>query len=267
MSKTLSEHLNNDWIDSHAHIYSDQFHADRAETLRRSQELKVSKIVMPNVDHTSIDAMLEVESRNGETCYATMGLHPCSVSKDFQRELYIVEDWLSKRKFAAVGEIGTDLYWDKTFWEEQKEVFEIQIGFAKKFQLPVIIHCRETLDQTIAMIEHLQEGNLTGVFHCFTGTVQQAKQIIKLNFYLGIGGVATFKKGGLDTVLPEVPLDKIILETDSPYLAPVPFRGKRNEPAYIPLIGEKVADFKKVGLDEVRQQTTKNALQLFPHIN
>lgn len=256
----------NFFIDTHAHIYADRFIGDRQEALRRAQEANVQKIFMPNVDHTSIDAMMEVENLDPTRYFATMGLHPTSVNRDFQRELYIVEDWLSKRKFSAIGEMGTDLYWDKTFWEEQKEAFAIQVGWAKQYHLPVIIHCRETIDETIALVEQLQDGKLTGVFHCFTGNAEQAKKIIRLNFYLGIGGVATFKKGGLDVVLPEVPLEKIVLETDSPYLAPVPHRGKRNEPAYIPLIAQQVADLKKISLEEVQRQTTLNALQLFQQI-
>lgn len=258
--------MNNYWIDTHAHIYANEFKDDRQEMLAAAQDAGILKIVMPNVDHTSIDLMLEVESRSKQKCFATMGLHPCSVKKDFQRELYTVEDWLSKRKFVAIGEIGTDLYWDKTFWEQQKEALAIQVNWAKQHQLPVIIHCRESMDETIALIDALQDGNLTGVFHCFAGTQDQAEKIVKLNFVLGIGGVATFKKAGLDEVLPEVPLEKIILETDSPYLAPVPHRGKRNEPAYIPLIARKVADIKKIPLEKVQEQTTQNALQLFTHI-
>lgn len=267
MSTSVPQRINTYFIDTHAHIYAKEFNEDRVEALRRSTESNIQKIVMPNVDHTSIDAMLEVESRNPELCYSTMGLHPCSVKKDFQRELYIVEDWLAKRKFAAVGEIGTDLYWDKTFWEQQKEAFTIQVEWAKKYSLPIIIHCRETLNETIELVEHLQDGKLTGVFHCFTGNNEQAQKIVRLNFFLGIGGVSTFKKAGLDSVLPDVSLDKIVLETDSPYLAPVPHRGKRNEPSYIPLIGQKIAEIKKVSLEEVQHQTTQNALQLFQKIS
>ena len=250
------------WIDTHAHIYSEEFDGDRQEMLRRCSENKVDSIFMPNVDHTTIDIMMEVESR-WKGCVAMMGLHPCSVKKDFQRELYVVEEWLSKRKFAAVGEIGTDLYWDKTFWDQQCEAFTIQVNWAKKFDLPVVIHCRDSLDETIALVENLQDGKLTGIFHCFSGSVEQAEKIAKLNFHLGIGGVATFKKGGLDAVLPEVPLDRIVLETDSPYLTPVPHRGKRNEPAYIPLIAQRVADIKQVSLDELQKHTTDNALKIF----
>ena len=252
----------NHWIDTHAHIYAKEFDPDRQEALVRCAENEVKKIYMPNVDHTSIDPMLEVESRWPE-CVATMGLHPCSVKKDFERELYIVEDWLSKRKFAAIGEIGTDLYWDKTFWDQQCEAFRIQVRWAKKFGMPVIIHCRESLGQTMDLVEQLQDGSLTGIFHCFGGTTEEADRIIKLGFYLGIGGVSTFKKAGLDAVLPEVSLDRIVLETDSPYLAPVPHRGKRNEPSHIPLIAQRVAEIKSIALDEVQQQTTANAKSIF----
>jgi TatD DNase family protein len=196
-----------------------------------------------------------------------MGLHPCSVKKDFEKELYIVEDWLAKRKFKAIGEMGTDLYWDKTFWNEQLEAFRIQVDWAKKYSLPIVIHCRESLDQTIELVEQHSDGKLTGVFHCFTGTVEQAERIIKAGFYLGIGGVSTFKKGGMDVVIPDVDINHIVLETDSPYLAPVPHRGKRNEPAYIPLVAARIAELKKVSLEEVQKITTQNAAKLFQDEN
>ena len=250
------------FVDTHAHIYADEFKEDRIDTLHRSREAGVAKIFMPNVDHASIDKMMELESRN-EECIATMGLHPCSVKKDFQRELYIVEDWLSKRKFAAVGEIGTDLYWDKTLWEEQVEAFTIQVGWAKKYKLPIIIHCRESIDQTIELVEKLRDEELGGIFHCFSGNAEQAKRIVDMGFYLGIGGVATFKNGGLDKVLPDIDLKHLVLETDSPYLAPVPHRGKRNEPAYIPIVAKRVAEIKKIELEEVKRQTTVNAKTIF----
>ncbi len=254
------------FTDSHAHIYSDEFKSDLVDTLERTRSANVLKLVMPNVDHTSIDAMMEIEAKWKGMCYATMGLHPCSVKKDFQRELYIVEDWLSKRKFSAVGEMGTDMYWDKTLWNEQVEAFNIQVALAKKHKLPIIIHCRETLDETIRLVEDVQDGTLTGVFHCFGGSAAQAEQISKLKFYVGIGGVATFKKAGLDLVLPEVPLEQIVLETDSPYLAPVPHRGKRNEPSYIPIIAQKIAEVKRISVEEVMKQTTANSFTLFPSI-
>ncbi len=257
----------NYYIDTHAHIYHEDFIVDRLDMLQRCEDQGIKKIFMPNVDHTSIDGMLELESRTNNTCFPMMGLHPCSVKKDFQRELYIVEDWLSKRKFAAVGEIGTDLHWDKTFFEQQKEAFSIQVGWAKKYSLPIVIHCRESIDETIELVENLQDGTLKGVFHCFSGNLAQAERIVKLGFCLGIGGVVTFKNGGLDKVIPELDIAHIVLETDSPYLAPVPHRGKRNEPSYIPLVAERIAELKKVSIDDIKYHTTQNALKLFDHLS
>ena len=253
----------NYWIDTHAHIYSDQFDVDRADMMQRAEEKGIGKIFMPNIDHTSVDGMFELENKYPSVCFPMMGLHPCSVNKDFEKELYVVETWLSKRKFSAIGEMGTDLYWDKTFWEQQVEAFKIQVGWAKKHKLPIVVHCRESMDQTIELVETLQDGNLTGVFHCFTGNKQQADKLVKLGFYLGLGGVTTFKKSGMEEVVPDIPHDRIVLETDSPYLTPTPHRGKRNEPSYIPLIGERVAEFKKISVEELKKATTQNALKLF----
>ncbi|HEU5289623.1 MAG TPA: TatD family hydrolase [Cyclobacteriaceae bacterium] len=253
----------NYWIDTHAHIYADQFDPDRTDMMDRAEEKGIGKIYMPNIDHTSIDGMLELENKYPKICYPMMGLHPCSVNKDFEKELYVVENWLSQRKFAAVGEMGTDLYWDKTFWDQQVEAFKIQVSWAKKYKLPIVVHCRESMDQTIELAEDLQDGTLAGIFHCFTGNETQADKLIKLGFYLGIGGVATFKKSGMENVIPLIPLDRIVLETDSPYLTPTPHRGKRNEPSYIPLIGERVAELKKVSVEELKKSTTENALKLF----
>jgi TatD DNase family protein len=257
----------NFWIDTHAHIYSEEFKIDRMDMLARCEEHRIGKIYMPNVDHTSVDGMLELEDRFKGKYYAMMGLHPCSVKKDFERELYQVEDWLTKRKFLAVGEIGTDLYWDKTFWEQQKEAFKIQVGWARQYNLPIVIHCRESIDETIEMVEALQDGKLTGVFHCFSGNAAQAKRIEKLNFYMGIGGVVTFKNGGLDKVIPEISLNHIVLETDSPYLAPVPHRGKRNEPSFLSLVADKIATLKNTSISEIQSITTQNALKLFENKN
>lgn len=253
----------NFWTDTHAHIYLEEFDADRADMLARAQQSGVEKIYLPNIDSTSIDRMLELEEKTKGTCFAMMGLHPCSVKKDFEKELYIVESWLSKRSFVAIGEMGTDLYWDKTFWEQQQEAFRIQANWAKQYKVPIVIHSRESLDQTIKLVEELQDGKLTGVFHCFTGTVEQAERIAKLGFYLSLGGVATFKKSGLDDVIPEMDSTKIVLETDSPYLSPVPHRGKRNEPAYIPLVASKVAQLKNISLEELQRITSQNAAALF----
>jgi TatD DNase family protein len=231
--------------------------------LRQCNDVDIRKIYMPNIDHTSIDVMLEVEHRYPNQCFSMMGLHPCSVKKDFESELYRVEEWLTKRRFAAVGEMGTDLYWDKTFWEQQQEAFKIQVGWAKQYKLPLVIHCRESIDQTIELLEPLLDGKLTGIFHCFSGNLEQARKIISMGFYLGIGGVVTFKNGGLDKILPDIDLEKVVLETDSPYLAPTPHRGKRNSPLYIPHIAGKIAEIKNITPDDVKLITTRNALNLF----
>lgn len=251
------------WTDTHAHIYAKDFDEDRTEMLRQCDDSDIKRIYMPNIDHTSIDSMLEVEHRHPKQCFSMMGLHPCSVKKDFESELYRVEEWLAKRKFAAVGEMGTDLYWDKTFWNQQQEAFKIQVGWAKKYKLPIVIHCRESIDETIELLEPLLDKQLTGIFHCFSGNLEQAKKIISMGFYLGIGGVVTFKNGGLDIILPDIELKNIVLETDSPYLAPTPHRGKRNSPIYIPHIADKIAEIKKISPEEVKLITTKNAVTLF----
>lgn len=250
------------WIDTHAHIYNKAFEKDLEATIESCRQEGMQQIYMPNVDRASIDDMLEVEAKYPE-CVATMGLHPCSVDKHFEKELYLVEEWLNKRPFAAVGEIGLDLYWDKTHVEQQKEAFRIQTNWAKEKGIPIIIHCRDAFAETLELVEELSDERLKGVFHCFTGTLEEAEKAISLGLYLGIGGVATFKNGGLDKVLPQLGLDRLVLETDSPYLAPVPFRGKRNSPVYIPLIAERVASLCSKPVEEVYQVSTANAQKLF----
>jgi len=250
-------------IDTHAHIYSEQFNEDVAEVLERAQEKGIEKIVMPNIDHRSIDGMMALEEQHPGFCYSTMGLHPCSVDKDFEKELYLVEEWLAKREFVAIGEMGTDLYWDKTFIDQQIEAFKVQTAWAKQYKKPMIIHCRESLDMTIDLVEELKSDELTGVFHCFNGSVEQARRIKALGFYIGLGGVSTFKNSGMDQVIPELDIDHIVLETDAPYLAPVPFRGKRNEPAYVKEVAQKVADFRQIPLEDLDRLSTDNANKLF----
>ena len=254
------------YIDSHAHIYSKEFDADRQFILELCMEKGVNKIFMPNVDHESIDKMLEVEEKNPGHCIPMMGLHPCNVKKHFEKDLYEVEDWLKRRKFAAIGEMGTDLYWDKTFFPRQQEAFKIQVGFAKKYHLPIVVHCRNSFRETMDLLKEIRYDSLTGIFHCFSGNAEEAKEVADIGFYLGIGGVATFKNGGLDKVLPEIDLKHIVLETDCPYLAPVPYRGKRNEPVYIPLIAEKIAQIKNIPVAEVASASTANSLKVFKEI-
>lgn len=250
-------------IETHAHIYLEQFRNDLGDTLERAREVGVSRIYMPNIDRTSIDDMLEVEAANPDYCIATMGLHPCSVKKDFEKELYEVEAWLNRRDFVAIGEMGTDLYWDKTFIEQQVEAFKIQVQWAKNLGKPIIIHCRESLEMTIELVEELKDDRLTGVFHCFGGTPDQAKRIKELGFFIGLGGVTTFKNSGMDKVVPDLDMDHIVLETDSPYLTPAPHRGKRNEPSYVALVAQRVADLKEMRLSELIQITSDNANKLF----
>jgi TatD DNase family protein len=250
-------------IDTHAHLYSEQFEEDRNEVLQRAFEEGVEKIFLPNVDSESIEGMLALEGAFPEKCYALMGLHPCSVKENYKEELKIVEKWLGERSFKAVGEIGIDLYWDKSTFEIQKLAFREQINWAKALNVPIIIHARESLDEIIQIIKAEKDERLTGIFHCFTGTLQQAQQIMDLEFYMGLGGVLTFKKSGLDKVIKEVPMEHLVLETDAPYLAPTPKRGKRNESSYIKYVATKLAAIKELEEAYVTKVTTNNALTVF----
>jgi TatD DNase family protein len=250
-------------IETHAHLYSEEFKADIHQLLEQAQQAGVSQFVMPNVDETSIDGMLELEEKYKGICYSSMGLHPCYVKKDFEKQLYLVEDWLNKRKFVSVGEIGIDLHWDKTTLAWQEEALKIQLKLAAKHKLPVILHTRNAFKETYNLIQSLAIPDLKGVFHCFSGTVEEAQDAINLGFQLGIGGVVTFKNGGLDKVVAELPVESLVLETDCPYLAPIPHRGKRNEPSFIAIVAHKVAEVKKMNVEEVIQITTTNAKQLF----
>ncbi|UXP30854.1 TatD family hydrolase [Reichenbachiella agarivorans] len=250
-------------IETHAHIYSDQFKGEIDEVIDSAKEAGVTKIYMPNIDSASIDAMLEMEHKYPDYCIPMMGLHPCSVKKDFQKELYLVEDWLSKRPFAAVGEMGTDLYWEKEFFGQQKEAFTIQCDWAIQYKLPVVIHCRESMEETITLLEDYADTDLFGIVHCFSGTEEQAQRVIDLGFKIGLGGVSTFKNGGLEPVIKNIDLSHFVLETDSPYLAPVPYRGKRNEPAYIQLVAQKIADDRNIDIQQVISTTTTAAMSIF----
>lgn len=251
------------FIDTHAHLYAEEFDADRTEMVQRALEAGLSRMYLPNIDSTSIAGMLDLETQFPGQCLAMMGLHPCYVKENYREELAIVKNWLEKRSFPAIGEIGIDLYWDKTFVREQEEAFLTQVEWAKQYDLPIIIHSRESMDMILDLLQPVRHERLRGIFHCFTGTVQQAEAAIELGFLLGIGGVLTFKKSGLDVVLSEVDLKHLVLETDAPYLAPTPFRGKRNESSYLLKVAEKLAEVKAVSLSEVADITTQNALRLF----
>jgi TatD DNase family protein len=250
-------------IETHAHLYAAAFDTDRAEALDRARAAGVGTILMPNIDHASIAGMLELEAQAPDQYHAMMGLHPCHVTKDYEKQLYEVEDWLSRRPFVAIGEAGLDLYWDKTLLAEQQEALRIQLRMAKQYDLPIVLHTRDAFAETAALVAEEQDGTLRGVFHCFSGSVAEAEQVISLGFKLGIGGVSTFKNGGLDKVLPAIGLEHLLLETDCPYLAPVPYRGKRNEPAYLPLVLHRVATLLDRDPEEVAAATTANATELF----
>jgi TatD DNase family protein len=249
-------------IDTHAHIYAPEFDADRKEMLEKAFKVGISHIFMPNIDHTSIDAMLELEAAYPGKCLAMMGLHPCYVNASFEKELQIVEAWLDKRNFIAVGEIGLDFYWSTEFRKQQEEAFKFQVQLAKKHGLPIVVHCRNSFSETVELLQEVGTEGLKGIFHCFTGSLEDAQKVIEMGFLLGIGGVSTFKNGGLDKILPYVDLSHIVLETDSPYLAPVPYRGKRNETSYLPLIAQRAADLKKMPVEQLAIITTENASQL-----
>lgn len=231
--------------------------------LEKAEKEGVSKILMPAIDSSTHTVMLELEEERPLTCISMIGLHPCSVKENYLFELKIVRDYLEKRSFKAVGEIGLDFYWDKTFTEQQYDAFNQQIEWALHFDLPIVIHSRNSTNECIEVVSKHQKGKLRGVFHCFSGDIVQAKRVIDLGFYLGIGGVVTFKNSGLDKVMEEISLEHVVLETDAPYLAPVPFRGKRNEPAYLKYVAEKLAGIKNVEIDEVAKITTDNAEKLF----
>lgn len=249
-------------IETHAHIYDEVFADDREAMLEKAFSEGVTEIWMPNCASETIEGMMALTEQYPTQCLPMMGLHPCYVKEDFQKELYIVEEWLNKYKFLAIGEIGMDLYWDKTFQKQQEEAFLIQCQLAKKHNLWIDIHSRNAFWETVALIEKNADPNLKGIFHCFSGDLADAQKAIELGFLLGIGGVVTFKNGGLDKILPYISLENIVLETDAPYLAPVPHRGKRNEPAYLTIIAQKVADMMQVSVEKVIEQTTLNATSL-----
>jgi TatD DNase family protein len=251
------------FIDTHCHLYAEDFKDDIDQVIERGTKGGIEKFYLPAIDSAEIDKMLLLEEKFPDKCIAMMGLHPCSVKNNFQEELHIVEDWLNKRRFVAVGEIGLDFYWDKTFIKEQYMAFETQMQWALDKSLPIVIHTREAMREAIDAVKPFAAKGLKGIFHCFGGSFDEAMEIINMNFLLGIGGVLTYKKSGLKTVLEKIDLKHIVLETDAPYLTPVPFRGKRNESAYIKIIAQQLAEIKNISLEEVAAITTANAEKIF----
>jgi TatD DNase family protein len=251
------------FIDTHTHLYDEQLMPDNDEMIQRAIDAGVQRMYMPNCDAATIDGMMKIAARWPDHCIPMMGLHPCYVKENYKEELTIVKEWLPKRRFSAIGEIGLDYYWDMTYKDQQLEAFEMQIDWALQYDLPIVIHSRESTQPCIDVVRQKQNGRLKGIFHCFSGTEEEARQIIDLGLYLGIGGVVTFKKANLAEVVKNVPLKHIVLETDAPYLAPVPYRGKRNESSYIPLIAAKISELKNIDISELARITTENAEKVF----
>jgi len=250
-------------IDTHAHLYLDQFADDRNIILENALKNSVNKILLPNIDTTSIDSMLQLCDSYPNICHPMMGLHPCSVDMNFKEQLKIVESNLKKKSFVAIGEIGIDRYWSDEFIKQQMDCFAYQLELSLQYDLPVSIHIRNSFNEIFEVLDSFKNEPLKGVFHCFSGNLADAQKAIKFGFHLGIGGTTTFKNNLQAKFLADVPLEKIVLETDSPYLAPHPFRGKRNESSYVKIIAEKVAEIYNVSLDIIAEQTSKNALSIF----
>lgn len=249
--------------DTHTHLYSDAFDEDRDAMMQRAFDVGVKRFFVPAIDSETTQAMYRLEEKYPENVFLMMGLHPVSVKENYEEELKLVEEELERRKFYAVGEIGIDLYWDKSTLEIQQKAFRKQIQLAKQHNLPIVIHCREAFDEIFEVLETENDDGLFGIFHCFTGTKAQALQAISYNMKLGVGGVSTFKNGKIDQFLNEIDLKHIVLETDSPYLAPVPFRGKRNESSYLLQIAEKLSDIYQLSVEEIAQETTLNSEAIF----
>lgn len=252
-------------IDTHCHLYVDEFKADISEVIERALAAGVESFYLPAIDSSEHVKMILLQERYPAICKAMMGLHPCSVKADYMEELKVVEEWLSKRRFAAIGEIGLDFYWDTSFTNQQYKAFRMQIELALQYKLPIVIHTRNAMKQTIEVVEEYVPKGVRGIFHCFGGSIDEAKRIIDAGFYLGIGGVVTYKNAGLAQVLENIDLKFMVLETDAPYLTPVPYRGKRNECSYLKYIIEKLAQVKNVSVADVEAATTANAKKIFAY--
>lgn len=250
-------------IDTHCHLYAEEFAADIEQVINRAAAAGVQRFYLPSIDSSATGAMLQLEIQFPGKCISMMGLHPCYVKENYEAELMHVEAWLAKRKFVAIGEIGLDYYWDKTFVKEQELVFRKQIEWALHYKVPVVIHTRNAMAETIHIIKQYVDKGLRGIFHCFGGNVEEARQIIDAGFYLGIGGVVTYPKSGLQETLQHISVEHLVLETDAPYLTPIPFRGKRNESAYLKFVVEKISEIKKITVEEVAAATTLNAEKIF----
>lgn len=250
-------------IDTHSHLYSEEFKEDIEDILQKSNAAGVSRVYLPAIDNNSHEMMLALADKHPGYCIPMMGLHPCYVDDRFEDELDIVKAWLEKRPFAAIGEIGLDFYHSVAFKVQQEIAFQIQIEWAIAKDLPIVIHSRSSMDECIKMIVQHGKGKARGIFHCFGGDERQAKKVIDLGFYLGIGGVVTYKNAGLAKIVEETPLENLVLETDAPYLSPVPYRGKRNESSYVVHVAEKIAELKGISIEKVDEITSTNAKKIF----
>jgi TatD DNase family protein len=250
-------------IDTHIHLYADEYTEDRSALIEKAIEGGLKKFLLPNIDHTSLEGMDELVQQYPGVCLPMMGLHPCYVKENYKEELKLLGDLLHTGKYYAVGEIGMDKYWELDFISQQEAALRQQLIWADELNLPVALHTRNATDEVISIIKDIQLKNLRGVFHCFSGDIKQAEEVVAMGFHLGIGGVLTFKNSGLDKIVEEISMEYLLLETDGPYLAPAPYRGKRNEPAYLRLVAERLAVIKKCSLEEVAQKTTSNAKKLF----
>ncbi|CAL2102535.1 putative deoxyribonuclease YcfH [Tenacibaculum sp. 190130A14a] len=249
--------------DTHTHLYSEQFDEDRNDMMQRAKNAGISRFFIPAIDSSYTERMFDLEKNYPTDVFLMMGLHPTSVKENYQEELAHVKEWLDKRSFYAIGEIGIDLYWDKSFLPQQQEAFRTQIQWAKEKKLPIVIHCREAFDEIFEVLETEKSEDLYGIFHCFTGTLEQAQKAISYNMKLGIGGVATFKNGKIDKFLNQIDIKHVVLETDAPYLAPTPYRGKRNESSYITNVIDKLVDIYGLSFDEISEITTQNSKEVF----
>tara|TARA_R110000787_G_scaffold70646_6_gene157034 strand:+ start:2244 stop:3008 length:765 start_codon:yes stop_codon:yes gene_type:complete len=249
--------------DTHTHLYSEQFDDDRGEMMLRARDSGISRFFIPAIDSSYTERMLSLEKQYPNDVFLMMGLHPTSVQTNYKEELNLVKEWIDKRHFYAIGEIGIDLYWDKTFLAQQQEAFQTQIQWAKEKKLPIVIHCRDAFDEIFEILELEKGDGLRGIFHCFTGTLEQAEKAISYNMKLGIGGVATFKNGKIDRFLNQIDIKHIVLETDAPYLSPTPYRGKRNESSYITYVVDKLVDIYGLTFEEIARITTQNSKQVF----
>jgi TatD DNase family protein len=251
------------YIDTHTHLFLTEFDSDRDEVIKRAIHSGVHKMFLPNIDSRTIQPLLDLISLYPDNLYPMMGLHPTSVKKNYREQLRIVEEWLNKEKFYAIGETGIDLYWDPSHLTEQQDAFIQHIRFSRVSGLPLIIHSRESYNEIFKILNQELTGDITGIFHSFTGTFEQAKEIFNFGFKIGIGGIVTFKNSGLDHVVALTGPDQIVLETDSPYLAPIPYRGKRNEPSYLLYTAQKIADILGMSVEDIAQITTMNALNIY----